>query len=279
MTIKEAAVLTLRRISTQYESRESANILKILFEDLFSITNLESEKQLEDDELLENAVERLINGEPIQYITGQTNFFGYDFKVNQNVLIPRPETEELVHWVLSDYKKFNKQNDVLDIGLGSGCIALTVKLKKPQFRLFGIEKSLEALNVARINSRRLRTQMTFYAFDFLEESFWPQMGMFDIIVSNPPYIDPDERNILADNVLLYEPEIALFAYDDPLIFYKKIMAFSKLHLKENGSVYLEIHENHAGVVEQIYEQNGFSVEIRKDLQGKDRMLKAWMPES
>ena len=273
MKISEAAEFALRQIGSRYEEREASNICRILFEDLFDITNLRSEKSFEEEEELKVVLERLESGEPIQYIIGVCNFFGFDFKVNKHVLIPRPETEELVHWVLTDYKRSGKQLDVLDIGLGSGCIAVTIKKKVPRFRVFGIEKSIETLNVARINSRKLSAPVTFYAFDFLVESLWDQMGMFDIIVSNPPYIDPGERNVIADHVLLHEPEMALFAYDDSLIFYKKIQQFADKHLAETGSIYLELHEDHAIETAQIFLDSGYQTEIRKDLQGKDRMLK------
>lgn len=274
MTIREAANFGIGALKEVYGDREARNIICILFEDLFQITNLELDQIFDFEHVFFQSLERLKRNEPVQHIVGYSNFYGYNFKVNQHVLVPRPETEELVHWILTDLKNSKKQLDVLDIGTGSGCIGITLKKEHPGLRLFAIEVSLDALNVARINSRTLRAPMTIYNFNFLEESYWNEMGKFNIIVSNPPYIDNDEKSIMADNVLLYEPEMALFAGSDSLLFYKKIAAFAQDHLLEGGLIYLEINENLATETAALFTPYFKNVEIREDLQGRPRMIKA-----
>ncbi len=272
MTVKQAYEYFIYKVGQTYENREAENITRIVFEDLFSISNFQSNQKFSKIDQLENVLIRLLDDEPVQYITGMCNFYGYNFKVNRHVLIPRPETEELVHWILSDFRNNKKQFDVLDVGLGSGCIAITLKKKYPRFRVFGIDNNLDTLNVARINSRSLGAEITFYNFDFLDVDFWNALGVFDIIVSNPPYIDRRGRDQMADNVLKYEPEEALFPGPDPLVFYKAIQNFSNKHLRTGSAIYLELNEHYVGEIRNIFEPVG-SVEIRKDMQGVDRMLK------
>lgn len=277
MKVKEAASNAILQLSSIYSNREATQIIAILFEDLFEVSNIESERAFEYEEELVSALERLKNSEPIQYVTGVADFFGLKFKVNQHTLIPRPETEELVAWILSDLKQSKKQLDLVDVGLGSGCIALTLAKKHRFLRVFGIEYSLDALNVARINSRLLQAPMTFYCDDILDDSSWDAYGRFDVIVSNPPYIDQEDRRVMADNVLLYEPEMALFAGDDKFVFYKSLERFAQSHLKDGGVVYLEIHEAFALETKAIFQKEDRAIEIRKDMQGKDRMMKISYP--
>ena len=166
-----------------------------------------------------------------------------------------------------------KQVDILDVGVGSGCIALTIGKKYKFARLCGIDYNMDTLNVARINSKKLGVPMTFYNLDVLDKSLWGALGRFDIIVSNPPYIDEKDRQVMADNVLLYEPERALFAGDDKFVFYKKIEELSVQHINPGGLVYLEIHEDYAAEVIDIFRKDKREIELKKDLQGKDRMIK------
>ncbi len=273
MKINQASKNAISFLKNQYDEREARNIIQILFEDEFQISNLNSENIFKLEEELMLALERLQNYEPIQYVTGKANFYGITFKVNRHVLIPRPETEELVHWILGDFRGSKKQLDVLDIGVGSGCISITLAKKNKAFRLFGMDYNQDTINVARINSRQLATPMTLYNFDFLNENFWNEMGQFDIIVSNPPYISEEDRKGLPENVLRYEPEKALFAGSNPMIFYNKIEKFSNTHLKEGGTIYLEIHEEFAHEVQNIFQRSDRDIEIRQDLQGRDRMMK------
>ncbi|MCL4116964.1 UNVERIFIED_CONTAM: hypothetical protein GTU68_012372, partial [Idotea baltica] len=191
------------------------------------------------------------------------------------VLIPRPETEELVYNILKQVKTSNKQYDILDIGTGSGCIPITLKKEKSSLRLFAMDYSQDVLNLAKINARKLDAQIGFYRFDFLNESYWEEMGKFDIIVSNPPYIAEEERSLMSGGVLKYEPERALFAVgEDPLIFYRKIAVFAEDHLNEDCFVFLELNQYYSEAIENVYKEKGYETEIIKDLQGNDRILKA-----
>jgi protein-(glutamine-N5) methyltransferase, release factor-specific len=273
MTGSEAAGELQNALQDLYSQRELKSISQILLEDLFGIKGLSSSKEVHDTSLLHDAISRLIDKEPIQYITGRADFYGLALKVNENVLIPRPETEELVHWMVTDIKGEPSQKDILDIGTGSGCIPLAIKSKCRASRLFAIDRDMDVLNVARINSRKLRLPCTFFNFDFLDERLWTEMGLFDIIVSNPPYIPLTERDIMDDNVVLYEPFEALFLEGDPLIFYKSIYKFAVHHLRPGGDIYLEVHERFAASTMDIFRERYSNVELRQDLQGKDRMIK------
>ena len=269
----------LFELTADYEEREVKNILSIFFTDLFHINNPQQTEEWESDtavELCANYGQRLIAKEPIQYITGTTNFFGYEFKVNKHVLIPRAETEELVHQILSDEQMKRQQLDVLDIGTGSGCIAITLKLKRPQWRLFAIEEDLDALNVGRINARRLNTSVHFLKLDFLDDDYWSNLSKYDIIVSNPPYIGKEELDKMSESTINYEPSKALFVEgEDALKFYRFISTFGKSHLKNAGTIFLELNEFRAKEIAEIFELNGYKqVTIHQDMQGKDRMLQA-----
>lgn len=273
MNIKEAASIAMSKLAAIYGDREAHNIIAILLEDAYGITNVDAEKPLEDLASFNEDIERLLRSEPVQYVTGLADFYGYKFKVNKHVLIPRPETEELVHWILQDLKQQKKQVDILDIGVGSGCISLTIGKKNKFARLCGIDYNMDTLNVARINSKKLGVPMTFYNLDVLDRSLWSALGRFDVIVSNPPYIDEKDRQVMADNVLLYEPEKALFAGDDKFVFYKAIEELSTRCINPGGAVYLEIHEDYAADVIDIFRKDNRQIELKKDLQGKDRMIK------
>lgn len=266
------------KLSNRYSERESRNILNIFFKDVFEIANpIDTDHWVhqQDAEKCLLMGNRLIDGEPIQYITGTTNFYGYDYKVNRHTLIPRAETEELVYWIIEDLKGDHTQLDILDIGCGSGCIALTLKLKKPQLRLFAIDHNLDTLNVARINAKRLSTLVQFMRIDFTEREAWSSICKVDIIVSNPPYITLQEKEDLPQHVIDYEPDDALFVNGvDPLLFYRLIADFGHTHLKDEGKIYVELNEFKADAIAQIFNAAGYqSIELKNDLQGKPRMLK------
>lgn len=275
---KEAYDYLFYQLTADNEEREVKSILKIFFADLFNISNIDkdnvwtSDKQKGD---FINYSERLISGEPLQYIVAKSNFYGYDFKVNKGVLIPRPETEELVYWIIEEHKEIKQQLDVIDIGCGSGCIAITLKIKMPKLRMFGIEKSLDALNVSRINARRHNVDISLFRFDFLDSSFWSTMGKLDIIVSNPPYISIEEIDRMDTSTLQFEPREALFVEDrNPLLFYHAIADFGLQSLKEGGKIYLELNDIRAEETKQLFLEKGYSSAIiKKDLQGKERMLR------
>ena len=218
------------------------------------------------------ATQRILNGEPVQYITGGAEFYGHTHIVNSCVLIPRPETEELVHWIISDQKSFDGHK-YLDIGTGSGCIinSLALNLKGV---FYGVDVSKKALDVAKLNSEVLESEVEFNLKDIL--NLKENDLNYDVIVSNPPYIPIKDISEMNRNVLDYEPEIALFvSNDDPLIFYKAIIRYGLKNLNKEGVLYFEIHESYKRELKVIVEDLDCSFEFRNDMQGKARMLKIW----
>lgn len=228
-------------------------------------------------EALERILDRLVFGEPVQYIAGHAWFFGYKFKVNQSVLIPRPETEELVDWILKDFKTGDKSHlRILDIGTGSGCIALTLKKELgDQCTVVGIDISKKALEVATENALGLDVQMEWIEIDFLT-SDGEISEPFNIIVSNPPYVGKNYISQQMVDLLTYEPEEALYPnHDDIDIFYRKISEWGGKLLVPNGVCYLEINEFRRESIETLFRANIWkNIEIKEDLQGLPRMLKA-----
>ncbi len=229
---------------------------------------------------LEQTFERLLNGEPAQYIAGHAWFYGLKFQVTHDVLIPRPETEELVEWILSDCRKIKKGKiQILDIGTGSGCIAILLKKQLgDRASVKAIDISELALSIAALNSRSHQVQIDFIQHDFLTEGF-AGLGAFDIIVSNPPYVSKVIAGQEIVHRLKYEPEAALYPVgDDPDIFYKKICAEAGTVLHPGGAGYLELNEFRAQEIEGYFRKDQWgSVEVRIDLQGMPRMLKAVKP--
>jgi len=208
---------------------------------------------------------------PLQYIIGEAYFFDLVFKVNETVLIPRPETEELVQWILKDIDK-GKNLKILDIGTGSGCIAITVAKKKHGNKLFAIDLSSEALETAQQNAEINNVEIVFLQQDILTNSDFDEK--LDIVISNPPYITEMEKDTMHANVKDFEPEMALFVPDvKPLLFYEKIASFCNKHLIEGGKVYLELNPLYAEETDLLFKSFGFKTEIKMDMQGKKRMLK------
>ena len=203
--------------------RESQNIKSIFWEDLFNYNGgLDRVLHTREIAVFEQALEKLRIKMPIQYVTGISYFYDIKLKVNEHVLIPRPETEELVHLVLMENKRDEKIN-VLDIGTGSGCIPISIKKNRVNFVTTGIDKSEEALDVARSNAERLELNVDFRQIDFLDTLQRSQLGKFDIIISNPPYVSHSEQHLMSDSTLRYEPDMALYPEgNDELVFYKKI---------------------------------------------------------
>ncbi|MEX1190466.1 MAG: peptide chain release factor N(5)-glutamine methyltransferase [Brumimicrobium sp.] len=219
-------------------------------------------------------IKQLKNGLPFQYVLGETFFYNILLKTDKRALIPRPETEELVDWVVSDLKK-SKNLKILDIGTGSGCIPLAIKNSISNATVLGLDVSHDALELAKENANRLKLDVNFIHYDILSQKMEFTNEKWDVIVSNPPYIPKKDKKLMAKHVLEHEPEIALFISDNnPLVFYQKIVDFAKHNLVENGNLYFEIHESLAENVKDLLVQQGFkNVEIKKDLQGKERMIK------
>jgi release factor glutamine methyltransferase len=212
-------------------------------------------------------ISRLNEGEPIDYILGYTYFYGLKIKVSMDTLIPRPETEELVELILNE-NQTNSGLKILDIGTGSGCIALGLKSKLVETEIIAIDVSKEAIEIAKRNSNQLGLNINFIQLDILDESQWSQLTNYDIIVSNPPYIPQEEKKDMTSSVVDYEPHLALFVEKDPLIFYKQILKFATSHLNPNGLVYFETSQ-----IIQLEQYDGFQIEKRKDLSSNDRFLK------
>ncbi len=221
---------------------------------------------------IKSIVSRLKNAEPIQYILGETEFYELKLKVNPAVLIPRPETEELVEWIVNSQMPDNC--NILDIGTGSGCMALAIKNQLKEVKVSGIDISEKALETARQNALENGLEVDFYRDDILNPKN-VRDDKYDVVVSNPPYIRESEKPLMHENVLNYEPEIALFVTDvDPLVFYRAIAGFAKRCLNENGSLFFEINENLGAEMVGLLSDFGFSeIEIRKDINGKNRMVR------
>ncbi len=218
-------------------------------------------------------IDRLKKEEPIQYILGSTEFYGYTFEVNPNVLIPRPETEELVTWI-KESLPVDSTASILDIGTGSGCIPVTLKKEIPSAEVFALDISDKAIETATINAKKNNADVSFLQHDILSEK--ELENTFDIIVSNPPYVRNLEKKEIKANVLNNEPHLALFVSDDnPLIFYKRIADIAKKNLNSNGFLFFEINQYLGNETKEMLIQKGFtSVLVKQDLFGNDRMIKA-----
>lgn len=278
--MQEATFYLLNNLRSIYPEGEAATIADWLLQHLTGsgkaermVYKYESITPEEEQQLI-LYTKRLLKHEPVQYVLNEAWFGGMKFYVDQNVLIPRPETEELVEWVFKELKNQKTKLKILDIGTGSGCIAIVLKKKLPDAELRACDISDEALAIARKNAKDLNAPVDFISIDFLNKEEWKQLPPFDIIVSNPPYVPEKDKTEMQDNVLNYEPHIALFVKDeDPLVFYKTMAEFAKEKLVRNGKIFMEIHENLGDAVSHFFQSEGYSAETRKDMQGKERMIK------
>ena len=270
-TLKEFA---LERIGEVYDAREARNVVNELFRHYlnFSAADLVvkandtvSESQML---LIYKAAKRIAQHEPLQYVLGSAYFFGMDLHVNNSVLIPRPETEELVRWILDEIKPNN--HSVLDIGTGSGAIAVALKKAQPNWNICGVDVSKEALQVAQRNSNELQLEVEWKEVDILAGNL--PAGNWNCIVSNPPYIPVSEGNEMRTSVVQHEPHLALFVPEnDPLLFYRRILELAN-KCETVNQVFFEIHENYATETLALGEQYNWKGELKKDMQGKFRML-------
>lgn len=224
--------------------------------------------------LFDQYLDRLLQHEPIQYVLQEAWFCGLHFYVDHNVLIPRPETEELVEWVISHCRFPLDDMSIADIGTGSGCIPVAIKKRLAKATVTGYDISPGALNVARKNAATLGIDVSFHELDFLDPSQRTTLPFFDIIISNPPYIPIADKEQLAINVTAFEPSAALFVPDnDPLTFYHALADFGLTHLHPGGSIYMEIHHPFASKVMALFAGKGYTAEVKKDMQGKERMVR------
>lgn len=227
----------------------------------------------------QEAVRRLKEFEPIQYILGETEFYNLIFKVNTQTLIPRPETEELVEWILTEKPIQEEKNNsltILDIGTGSGCIAISLAKNRKGAQVHALDISPQAIAIAKQNAELNKVDVRFEQIDILQATSLPSSIQYDIIVSNPPYVRELEKEQMQANVLQYEPATALFvSNEDPLIFYKAIVKLAKSSLKPNAMLFFEINEHFGQELKKYLNEEGFrNIELKKDIYGKDRMMKS-----
>lgn len=281
MTIQEATYFLLNKARTIYPDGEASQITDWVMESLTGSKKAErmvyknSAITKKEELQLQQIAERLLKHEPVQYVLNEAWFCGLKFYVDKNVLIPRPETEELVEWVISNCKFPIDHLSILDIGTGSGCIPIALKRKLRKADVWSCDKSTQALEVAQKNADTLGVDVNFILLDFLNKKETDKLAAFDIIISNPPYVPEKDKQQMRPNVLAYEPHEALFVPDnDALVFYRAIAAFGKDHLNPEGTIYAEIHEDLGDAVSSLFNGDGYVTELKKDMQGKERMIRA-----
>ena len=282
MKAKEYKSNFITQLQSIYDVMEAESFFYLILEDKHQMKRidlaLEPNYEFSEEaiKVWEELVVQLKKEIPIQYLLGNTEFFGLPFIVNENVLIPRPETEELVDWIISEDKKAERQKSIkiLDIGTGSGCIAISLAKNILNATVFAIDVSSKALEVAKLNAKQNDVSVTFLEKNILETD--DLLEQFDIIVSNPPYVRNLEKQEIKKNVLDNEPHLALFVDDfDALIFYRKIAVLATKNLNPNGKLFFEINQYLGQEMTDLLNQSGFTeLELRKDIYGNDRMTKA-----
>ena len=303
-TVQQAYEHLRTQLQTFYDNREAAAIAAAVTAHITGLDNtgriIHKHQQLTEEQLqqFQSMQYELLQQKPLQYVLHEASFYGMPLYVNENVLIPRPETEELVDWItqvvkeqdtkdkIQDARKqedttalssiFNQLCSILDVGTGSGCIPIALKKHLPFAAVYAIDISEKALTVAKKNAEAQGTTIHFYELDILNKNQWEQLCLFDIIVSNPPYITQKEAADMHSNVLQFEPHTALFVPDEqPLLFYKAIAHFGLQHLNNNGLLFFEINEAYGKEIVEMLQSRGYTnVELKKDMQGKERMIKA-----
>lgn len=285
MTIHEARQQLLPGLGNIYDQREADTIADLVLENITGLKKVDriihKNKTFSSSEIIlfKKYFTALLEHKPVQYVLQEAWFYGMKFYVNEHVLIPRPETEELVRWMLEDIEIVKSQNQksptILDVGTGSGCIAIALKKRSPLLDIDACDISNDALAVAKRNAAFLGTEINFLQLDFLNRVETDTLSTYDYIISNPPYIPLNDKITMNKNVVSYEPHLALFVTDaDPLIFYKAIADFAVNKLLVHGKIFVEMHEELFAEVEKLFQSRGFPrIEIKKDMQGKERMMK------
>jgi len=283
-TIKDVFSTFKQSLGTLYDTSEIEALTLMIISEITELSKAmikafpEQEITLQQHEKLNNILARLQTGEPIQYILGHTEFYGLTFKVNPSVLIPRPETEELVEWVLNSKVESQKSkvSNILDIGTGSGCIAISLKKNFPTAQVSAIDISTEALQTAKQNAELNEVDINFIHADILNINSEIEIPKSEIIISNPPYVTLHDKTQMHTNVTDFEPHTALFVPEnDPLIFYKAIADFAIDNLAPKGLLFFEINESLGKETVEMLESKGFKdIELRKDMSGRDRMVRA-----
>lgn len=271
MTLVELKQLFLDKLQLLYDKEEASHIFMIYVVDKLNL-DLSSQHEIELTTEILSDLEQLKKGQPIQYITGKAFFYNDFFFVNEHTLIPRPETEELVELIRNDYVQ-NQDISMIDLGTGTGCIPISLAKLFPNAKVSALDISENALKIAQLNAETLKVNINFYHNNLLEDIQLNQK--FDVIISNPPYIRNLEKEEMHQNVLNFEPHLALFVEnDDALIFYERVIDFAKNHLKENGKIYCEINQYLGKETKQLFQKFYQIVIIHKDISGNDRMLSA-----
>ncbi len=291
MTVQQAYQQLMFQLYEIYDDREAANIANLTIEYITGFRKIDrllnkqfllNEQQLKQ---LEHFTNELLQHKPVQYVLHEAWFAGMKFYVDANVLIPRPETEELVNWIIEDLSHIthhspftihNSSLTILDVGTGSGCIPIALKKKLPTVEMHAIDVSEKTLNVSKQNAATHNMSIKFQFVDILNKDARESLPMFDVIVSNPPYVKKIEASSMHHNVVKHEPHLALFVPDeDALIFYKAIAEFGLIHLNKSGKLFFEINESLGKEVCELLQQYGYTnIELKKDMQGKERMVKA-----
>ena len=284
MTTREAFITLRSQLENIYDNREASNISKLVLEHITGFTQmqilLQKNYQLNAEQLTNyfSYTTKLLMKMPVQYVLHEAWFAGMKLYVDENVLIPRPETEELVEWISKEASNSSVPEalNILDIGTGSGCIAISLKKYLPKTELYALDISPKALDVAAINAHTLKKSVHFLQYNILQSDTEIDIPEIDIMVSNPPYVRLSERKDMERHVIDYEPEFALFVPDeDPLLFYKSIILFAKKHLKPEGLLFFEINESLQKELHTLLASHGYiNIEFKCDMQGKYRMAKA-----
>lgn len=279
VTIKDTYRNFLVQLQKIYSLGEATLITDWVFEKRASLKRTDILKNPAEEidtiteNLLQQTLQQLLMHKPVQYVLGEAWFYQIKLKVNEHVLIPRPETEELVEQLIKDRKSKLTDPQILDIGTGSGCIPIAIKKNLPASKVTSIDISEQALALATENAALHNVSINFKQHDFLDEAAWPSLPLVDIIISNPPYIPLNEIEKLDKNVTGFEPHTALFVpADTPLLFYEKIASFGMQHLLPGGKIYVETHENYAAATAVLFEKHYQSAIIKKDIYGKERMV-------
>lgn len=284
MLWKEQYRLLKQALLQQYEEGEASAIARLVVEHTGKADMRAIEASIvttEQTEQINRYLKELLTHRPVQYVLNEAWFYHLKFEVNESVLIPRPETEELVDMIIQEAMNTTSSNimpptSFLDIGTGSGCIPITIKKNIPAAEVTAVDVCSEALHIAMNNAVTHETEINFQLLDFLDENKWKELGMFNVIISNPPYVKGSERQTMSKHVLQYEPHKALFVPDnDALIFYRKIAAFATTHLKPGGKVYVEINQQLGKETADVFTEKRFTnIELLKDMSGNERFVKA-----
>jgi release factor glutamine methyltransferase len=284
MTFEAAEQSLATALDGLYENREAATIAGMVMEFVTGKSKMDRWLQknellsIEDLKRLEKYSNELLTGKPVQYVLGEAWFAGLCLTVNEHTLIPRPETEELVN-LCASWAATNKIQiaplQILEVGTGSGCIAIALQKKMPAAIITAIDISAEAIEVATINAAKYNAPIQFKTVDFLDEARWPEMGNYDIIISNPPYIADIEKESMAGHVLDFEPHTALFVTNNnPLIFYSALANFGNKYLNKNGALFVEINQALGLQTQDVFVQANYTTLLKKDLFENDRMIEA-----